>query len=1305
MASRTEPALERGAPDARLMEAPMTRLNRSLYSGVLVLAGLLLATFSASEARYSKSPFVPNAFPKPVINSVYSLPLDPAQLIVVYPAALETNIRRLGAALAAKCGREIAFAPADSLKKEDLAGRHLIIIGNISDNRWALELYRQRYAFADALFPGKGGYIIHPASSIWDRPRNVLVIGVSTDDDLIPAFEGFLNLIPEGAGSIGALHALKSSLRMPAPPPNAAEMLADVRKNALTSRAPYAAAGEWGLNYFLTGDTAWAGLFREAFAAFYERAQKTGDWVPEPWTNIYFSLRGLFQAWDLIDDDPFFTDADRKRIEETLWGFTIFVRNMILLDNDIAPADEPRQNHTSHMGFGLFYAYNYYTQKYGISGLEPIADQFRLAFDFGQANCYRPNDDAAGYQFATPGDYYAYALARGDESALKAGRLRQYMDLLAATTDNRGEPVSFGDVGGYSPRDGGRGRSPLPHFARLAAWYYGDGQYQWLADWLSNPDSPGNLANGDYSAAVPPLPPERYSGITSILLDEASLLFAARRAGRPAWLPDPAKRYFDKIALRRNFDPKDEYLCLEGTSFFSHGHFDGNTVTRLTWKDRIWLFDLHYINFTPRYHSGVVVTLDGRQDDPPLLNSLDVEADLPSTGLLQTTSSDFNRADWTRRIVWRKGRYFLFVDTVKALETGDYRIDGRWRTRGEVTLQGNVLRVLQGDKAFFIKSADETPRTLVYEPDGYSSTWNYPYGNGKTAVLLARKRASLGRNATWTLASLMYAADAADTASVDINRIADGLYSVRDGGELQVVGTDPGVLTKAGISTDARLFLVDGRGISLAGLTWLRMGDVRLRTSAAVHLEIDLPRGAGTLVVSDGGRVDLETENIVVDTAARTGAPGATNPVAAEKATLEPGTYLVTFKGSASATSSLAKTLAESGRAVEPAPWPGPHRTAGVNIVKNAALTEAVTSFCQDGDTLLAGDEKGRVFRFRGETQDTLFRVSSARPIAAITAADIDRDGTSEVMAGDDQENLYCYRPSGQMLWAYKMTPINGSAVAADIAVGDLDGQGRPTILVSTKSWKLYAFHPDGTVRWEAFAYYHPGTKVGILSGHKQPTLIAAGNVYHTPLNVISPADGSVLWHTWEQCGGEAYSTTDYCGFYLTGLVFMDTDGDGVKEIIFGTKFNRIYALSAADGATKWEAVLDDEVTVLRAMTDPATGEECILAGTDAGQVVRLNQRGQRVGALVFSDGITDLKVINYPGRKRTDIAALTRDGAVVIFDQDFGIRASARLEANPLGLIPAGHEGPAIRCFAVADRSVTLLDYQPYFLRKSRDY
>ena len=148
----------------------------------------------------------------------------------------------------------------------------------------------------------------------------------------------------------------------------------------------------------------------------------------------------------------------------------------------------------------------------------------------------------------------------------------------------------------------------------------------------------GNLDHGDYAVEMKAEPPSRFSGIFPVLLDEASLLFASRRAEKQTWLPEEGKRYFDKISLRQNFDPRDEYLCLEGTSFFSHGHHDGNTVTRLTWKDRIWLFDLNYIDFTPRNHNGVVAVFNGIQSDPPPVNSLDCSADFGEVGLLKTTS-------------------------------------------------------------------------------------------------------------------------------------------------------------------------------------------------------------------------------------------------------------------------------------------------------------------------------------------------------------------------------------------------------------------------------------------------------------------------------------------------------------------------------------------------------------------------------------------------------------------------------------------------------------------------------------------
>ena len=1263
----------------------------SLIAGLC--AFFTIAAVAPLHARYSKSDFAANGFPKPVSNRIFSIPLDPRELLVVYPAAMETDAKRLQALLLVRCGREIPFRPADSLKKEDLAGKNLIIIGNISDNRWALDLYKQRYAFADAVFPGKGGYFIHPAASIWNRERNALVIGVSSDADLVQGFEAFVSLLPQGAERIESVHRLKTRNDFPTPPESVAKIFDDVRKNVRIAIPPYGAIANWGMNYFFTGDRKWAEHFRDGFYFLHERAEKTGDWVPELWTNCYFTLKNLVMAWDLIDDDPFFTARDRKIVEESLWGLTQFVRRMILLDRTIAPVGEPRQNHTAHMGLGLFYAYSYYTRKYGMTGLESMADQFRLAFDEGQANSYRPNDDAAGYQLASPGDYLTYAMAKGDDAFLKKGRLRQYINLLAATTDNRKDVVGFGDTGSYAPFSKGSERG-LPHFARIAAWYYGDGQYQWLAGWLSPENRPGNLDQGDYAVEMKTDPPSRYSGIFPVLLDEASLLFATRRAEKQSWLPEDGKRYFDKISLRRNFDPRDEYLCLDGTSFFSHGHHDGNTVTRLTWKDRIWLFDLNYVDFTPRNHNGVIVVFNGRQADPPPLNSIECRADFDGVGLLKTTSRDYNRADWERHIVWRKGRYFLFLDRVTALAEGDYRFDCRWRTRGEVDLSGSMLQARQGDEHFFIQSADEASRQLEFEPDGYRNVWDYPYGDGRTAVCLARRNVSMSRNSDWTFANLMYAADDKDPASRRIFRMANGLYLIRDGGKRELAGLRPEALAQAGIHTDSDFFFYDSTSLCLADATRLKFSDVRFKSSVRVHLNVDMRKGTGTLTVPDGGNAAIETANLAVGGLPRDGRG------------VEPGVYPVTFKPAFAKGADPIWSFLNEEETVEPARRAGPLKTAGIDVVKRFECPDSLTGFCPMKGGVLAGDAKGQIREFRGESEGLFFRIASGRPVAVLQSADINGDGMDEIVAGDDNDGLFCYKPSGQLLWSYKMTPTNGSAAAADIAVGDIDGRGKPTILVATKSWKLYAFNPDGTVRWESYLFYHPCTRVKILRQDDGKTAIAVGNVYHTPLNVVSPADGRSLWHTWEQCGGEAYSTTNYCGFHLTDMLFTDTDGDGQKEIVFGTKYNRVYALSAADGATRWSAVVDDEVTVMKNMTDPASGEDCILAGTDAGTLIKLDRRGKRTGRLTLSSGIADVAVIEHPDPKRSDIIVSTRDGGVVVCNQDLQVRAALDSGDSTLtAVLPAGSERETNLVYGIFDRSVCLLRYRSYLLRPSRDY
>jgi hypothetical protein len=173
-----------------------------------ILAAILLTAFGNPQKDYNA--YVPGSFPAQVSSRVFEILLDPASLLVVIPSGLEAKKPAIGSLLSKKCGGPIPFRGAGALQAADLRGKNLILVGNIMNNPWLLEMYMKRRAFADAYFPGAGGFFVHPAKSIWDPARNMLVIGVSRDEDPETAFSGFLDQIKPGSRSIGIVHLLKT---------------------------------------------------------------------------------------------------------------------------------------------------------------------------------------------------------------------------------------------------------------------------------------------------------------------------------------------------------------------------------------------------------------------------------------------------------------------------------------------------------------------------------------------------------------------------------------------------------------------------------------------------------------------------------------------------------------------------------------------------------------------------------------------------------------------------------------------------------------------------------------------------------------------------------------------------------------------------------------------------------------------------------------------------------------------------------------------------------------------------------------
>ena len=525
----------------------------------------------------------------------------------------------------------------------------------------------------------------------------------------------------------------------------------------------------------------------------------------------------------------------------------------------------------------------------------------------------------------------------------------------------------------------------------------------------------------------------------------------------------------------------------------------------------------------------------------------------------------------------------------------------------------------------------------------------------------------------------------------EVNAAIEGL--IRGGADDIVVSDGHGA---GGIN----LMLLDPEKLWLVDVTDLRFGNVLLKAPGRIHLEINYKDFTGTIVVPEKSEKPFMVRNLLIESIE----PSKVNQD--NLLHLEPGEYAFTFRGPVWETSNPLSTLTASSQAVFPEANPPEVINFGLDILHELEVADSITSFSVYSNALLWGDSKGQVTRFEKGIAEKVFQIPSSRSITSLYPADLDGDGSGEIIVGDEEENLAVYDKSGKQLWTYKMKKYFGyNANAADITVGAAGNERKPTIFVATNVFKLYAFESGGLVKWETLIRYHLQTRVKYFhTGDKE--YVAVGTEYSTPLSVVSPDDGTVLWYTWDQVGDETNSVTEYCGIHLTDMVFIDTDGDSEKDIVFGTKYNRVYSLNAADGSMKWETNVGDEVTVLRAFDDPASGEKRLLVGTDAGELFLYDRTGRRIRSLSLNSSITGMEVIEPLNHHRVDVIASTKEGEVMACDDRFRIRASRSFKNIPIrSILSGGKSGAAYLFYVVSDRRIYLMGYHPYFLKESRFY
>jgi outer membrane protein assembly factor BamB len=214
---------------------------------------------------------------------------------------------------------------------------------------------------------------------------------------------------------------------------------------------------------------------------------------------------------------------------------------------------------------------------------------------------------------------------------------------------------------------------------------------------------------------------------------------------------------------------------------------------------------------------------------------------------------------------------------------------------------------------------------------------------------------------------------------------------------------------------------------------------------------------------------------------------------------------------------------------------------------------------------IVAADDEGSIYCFRrtGERDWKYTRVGGkASDFRLVTAADVEGNGTNQILMSDYRGHLYAVDAHGHLRFEVTATNFRVSPAAA----GDIDGDGRAEVIFGTDDKDLYAVSADGDVLWH--------THVDSAIGRVLPTLTSLSSgervvLVATPfvggfqgLDAVDAKTGKTLWHA-----------RSLLQSYQSNAV-ADIDGDGTPEILFGDKSNRIFCLDA-QGKPRWNVHLD----------------------------------------------------------------------------------------------------------------------------------
>jgi len=1123
----------------------------------------------------------------------------PAATIVAPATPLGTQLAdRLQQRLKRLTGLDFPVMPADEKKpRELLQTRHAIVLGCMANNKFFEHLYREWFLLTDRWYPGPGGRVLRSVHSPYGTGRNAILLGASDETGLRAAVAAFEKVLAKGTTlpwlmdiKLGDGHAMPEEGPVP--------ILLRPFSDRAGVETGWHAAGKLMLQYVYSGDVAYAEKFK---ALVKEKPESISA------ANHYGGGQTQILVWDLVEESPVFTDAERLAITR------LFLTHLRSGETHVKRLEKGakrgfRGNFPERHGMTRRQAAaaetRYFARDYPGPEFARYKEWVDAYFDPLMTRSKVQNDVALQRYTSYLEPILAYALQNGRDDFLLGEPLRLWADRMVA----------------HVPPMGSQKRDAPFITLRTVAQLRQDGQYRYIAELAlaMRPTSLSEFTSGQaWAGDVKPVKPTRYTGVC-VLRPEPREYSWVRSKVAP-------EHGFDKVTFRNGFDPDSLWLQLDGVDGGPGGKRTPD-VMAIKWLGCFGRRFLRFWTGATYTQSALCVARNGLAENRPRTAELVRAADLPGCGYVHARTKQYPGSHWSRHLVWDKPANWIAVfDRVLATEPGRFLASAFWVPHGS-TLYGVDGELTENADGFRIVSRldDKPPATLHVR-----NVLGLPR-KGRTT--LAGGNLSEGED-LWLVHLL--ALSPGDDAQPPVTRcVGPNAFLVGEKDPVLVgIGNAAADVFGGTGNIRAAAFRISRTRAQLMGATELRGRKLLFQATHPVDIELAAD-GTAVIETSQGTALVL--------------APGSHSTVdgkpAGTRVTLAKGRHHAT--GLSWAGSTLDKLLANVSAASPPQRVIAtlPENTRDWTPSVEAKVAGKPSAFAATGTGAVLGYKDGavRAVDMNGEQRWTF---QAGQPITKLQAAAPGEQVPWRVLGATADGQVFALRAGGRRLW---MQALKAGApgkwrgpYVRGLVMADRPDNGGPGLFVAdNRGW---------------FTMLDPGTGAELKARHVLSRLEHSELLFPRVFTTRQGARQIVVGHKsfygggWLRVSGKGRILKreggSWGGGRVCGVAVADFDGDGDQDVCVARYREReTIALYTDADKNAWKVWTDTPVKSLAALP-LEDGRHLVAAGTRS--VVVLDPKD---GGIVWNHCTVASvrKLLPMPG---SHLTAVLSDGRLVLFD------------------------------------------------------